>query len=503
MSRIRKAAKATLVAQFFNWAGLLLSLATVPLYLHWLGQERYGILLTGLAFASYLLFSDGGISWASMLLIAESNGRHDRDGIAAIFRTSFPLAACSGLLVVFVVSVACLILRPGIAPIWLPNHVEFPGLLISIGASVVFTLGFSPFYNLLIGLQDAHLAALYQGCARLFGTLGSVAVASTGASLGVVYGANVGAALIAGIVMALHCHKRHPWAFARGHWCERSRIRQQMRTGAKSLVMQVGIVLWGTAPVLAISFAAGPQFVPFFSIPYTLLNAPLGFLASFSANLQAAYGEAMGRGEGSWVVSTVQKIFRQIILITSLLGVGFLLLGSPFISLWTAGRIEVPIAMISSVIAIAVTGSLLTTLRYALTGINRHREAAAADIIAGVLALVTGIIVVRTFGYVSIGASLVVVTLLTTGWTFPRELRIALNTTRVLPNLYFWGCWLGTTVVSFSAGWLSLTLVDSLPPAVQILITGTVISVFFLGLAHLLLRDDLRLRSISTPHAPS
>ena len=63
-----------MVAQAFNWTGLLLSLVTIPLYLQWLGQERYGLLLTGLAFASYLMFSDAGLTWGSMLLICIHSG---------------------------------------------------------------------------------------------------------------------------------------------------------------------------------------------------------------------------------------------------------------------------------------------------------------------------------------------------------------------------------------------------------------------------------------------
>jgi len=266
--------------------------------------------------------------------------------------------------------------------------------------------------------------------------------------------------------------------------------------------MQMGIVLSGSAPVFAISFAAGPQFVPLYSIPMSLLSAPMGILTSFSASLQAGYGEAMGRGEKTWVAKTVRKILRQLILVTGLLGVGFLLLGSPFVTLWTAGKIEIPAAMIASVLAIAVTGALLATLRYALTGINRHREAAVADLIAGTLAMVAGFFAVRTFGYLAIGTTITGVAVLTTGWLFPRELHRALGTTRVLPDLAFWGRWLGSTMGSYAGGRLTFTLAASLPLAGQILLTGTVVTILFLGLARLLLRDDLCLRPVTAPHEP-
>jgi O-antigen/teichoic acid export membrane protein len=67
MRRLHKAAKTALVVQAFNWTALGLSFVSVPLYLHWLGQERYGLLLIGLAFAGYLMFLDAGLSWSTMM----------------------------------------------------------------------------------------------------------------------------------------------------------------------------------------------------------------------------------------------------------------------------------------------------------------------------------------------------------------------------------------------------------------------------------------------------
>ena len=503
MSRLRRAAKATIIAQCFNGTNLLLSLVTVPLYLSWLGEERYGLLLTGIAIAGYLMFSDAGITWASMLLIAEANGRDDRPGIASIFRNSFPLALLSSLLVLVVVAGLLALMRSAGPLAWIPQHPELPGLLLAIGISVVLQLLASPVYNLFTGLQEMHLASIYQGIGRLAGTFASVGLAAKGMSLGWVYGGNFAGFLLAGVGATIHCRQRHAFAFATGPMWEPAQIRRQIRTGLKSLVMQVGIVLSGTAPVFALSFGAGPQYVPLYAVPLSLINAPLSLITSFSASLQAGCGEAMGRGERGWVAGTVRRILRQLILVSGLLGVGFLLIASTFVTLWTVGKIEVPAAMIASVLAIAVTGAFLGTLRYALTGINRHREAAVADLIAGSLAMVASLIAVRIYGTLAIGITIVAVTALTTGWLFPRALRRSLETTSLWPDLSFWGCWLVTTLGSYAAGSFTWKLAFALPPAGQILITGTVVTLLFLGLVRLLLRDDLRLRPATEPLAKS
>lgn len=491
MNRIRQAAKATVVAQCFNWTSLLLSLVTVPLYLSWLGEERYGLLLTGIAFAGYLLFSDAGITWASMLLIAEANGRDDRAGVASIFRTSFSFAILSSLLVVLVVALLVVLFEKYAGVSWLPHHPEFPGLLVAIGGSVVATLVFSPFYNLFIGLQETHIAAVYQGIGRLVGTLATVYLASTGAALGWVYSGTVVGVLIAGLFAAGHCRQRYSWAFQRGAFWESEQVRRQFRTGTSSLLMQSGTVFLATAPVLATSIGAGPHLVPYLTIPLTLLNAPLGILSNFSASLQAGYGEAMGRGERDWVARTVNLLLRQAFVLLSLLGCGWILLGSTFVDVWTNGSIELTPVMVANAMMIAGSGAIITIMRYALTGINRHRKAAIGELIGGVIAVIAGIMVVHLMGFAWIGAVILGSVLLVSGWLIPSELRKALGGVGTMPNGRFWIALSVITALSFGSGWAVKFAMTSMPVWQMIAATGALVTAVFVLLASVLLREEL------------
>lgn len=491
MNRLRRAAKATIVAQCFNWTSLLLSLVTVPLYLSWLGEERYGLLLTGIAIAGYLMFSDAGITWASMLLIAEANGQNDRPGVAAVFRTSFPFAALSSLIVVLAVALMALFLERNAALSWLPHHPEFPGLLVAIGASVVASLIFSPFYNLFIGLQETHIAAVYQGSGRLAGMIATVFLASTGAPLGWVYGGNVAGVVIVGVLAALHCRKRHPWAFRRGRFWDPVQVRRQFRTGVSSLLMQSGTVFLATAPVLATSLGAGARIVPYLSIPLTLLNAPLGILSSFSASLQSGYGEAMGRGESGWVAGTVNRLLAQVFVWLGLLGCGWMLLAADFVDLWTNGRIELSPVMLVNALIIAGSGAVITTMRYALTGINRHRRAALGEFAGGLFAVVVGIVVVRFAGFDWVGLVIFVSVMLATGWLYPLELKRTLGGSGIFPKGPFWIALSATTALAYGAGWTTRFAMTSLPVWSMILVTGTVVTAVFLFFARRWLRTEI------------
>ena len=77
MTRLKRAGMSVVVGQGFMVAGTLVSFLTVPLYLGWLGDTRYGLMLTALACAGYLMFSDAGLSWSSMLLISHEVKDYD------------------------------------------------------------------------------------------------------------------------------------------------------------------------------------------------------------------------------------------------------------------------------------------------------------------------------------------------------------------------------------------------------------------------------------------
>ncbi len=492
MSRIQKAARATVVVQIFNFAGTFLSFVSVPLYLLWLGQERYGLLLTGLAMAGYLMFADAGLSWSSMLLISQAHGRGDRDQIAAIVRNSISLALVSAVLVGLVVWSAFLVLHSPSRPAWLPHHPEAAGLVLAVGSSVIITLLLSVFYNIFNGMQEMHVAAGYQGVGRLLGTLASLGAAALGEPLGMVFGANVLCGLVCGLAAAMHCVRRHGWAFRWGPIWEHDQIRLQLRSGGKSFGMQIGGVLISTAPVFAISSQASVAAVPCLTIPLTLLNFPLSLMTSFNMTLQPGYGEAMGRGEQQWVAATIRSILYTGLVFTGLLSAGFIVLAQPFVQLWTAGRLPLSPLMVIGALLIAVTGMILNIFRFALTGMNRHRFAAVSELANGLLSFPLAWLAVRYLGFAWVGFAMFLAAVTTSFWILPRELRRNLQVSSIWPPLEFWVRWCLCTALALLAGESARLL--SLPtfPLISIVSTALLITSAYALAILILLPEEWR-----------
>ena len=93
--RIRQAVRATAVVSVFGYLSQVGSLIAIPVYLHAFGAEGYGLMLTVLALTGYLGFADAGLSWSTLILVAQANGHSDRNEIAHVVRHGLALGVCS------------------------------------------------------------------------------------------------------------------------------------------------------------------------------------------------------------------------------------------------------------------------------------------------------------------------------------------------------------------------------------------------------------------------
>ena len=429
MSRNRehRAFRAALVVSAFGYSAQALSLVAIPLFLGTLGAEGYGLMVTVMAFMGYLGFADAGLSWGSMILIAQAQGRDGKAETAHIIRHSVVLALASGVVVAVALGLIVMASSAGWRLPMFDDHPEAARLILIAGVQLGLTLQFSVFFNLFQGLQAGYWSAVYQGLGRLLGLAGAMVAAWLTRSVEAVMLVQLASTLVSGAAAALHVRRRHPWAFTGGSWTDRAQYRAQLRIGAKNFLLQLGRTLSGTAPTLVISSILGPAVVPFYTVPTTLLTMAFTPINSWNANMQSAYGEAWVSGAKDWV----RQAFRQSIeraLILGGLGVAlFFALGDSFVRLWTHDRLWIDPATSVSVAAIVGISALLGAGQFLLTGLNRHRQAAVAEIVNGLLAMVLVVWAVRWFGLGGVGIGVVVAALASSAWVLWREISAQLG----------------------------------------------------------------------------
>lgn len=100
--RYRRAAWSTIANGAARATAIITGLISVPLSIHYLGAERFGLWMTISALVSMLQFADFGIGNGLLNKIAEANGRDDRESIKVLISSGM---AILGLIATFIVCV--------------------------------------------------------------------------------------------------------------------------------------------------------------------------------------------------------------------------------------------------------------------------------------------------------------------------------------------------------------------------------------------------------------
>lgn len=434
MGRLRNIVAATVAQQGLQIAVTIVSLVAVPLYLAHLGTERYGLFLTAQVWAGYLRFGTVGLSQSTMILVSHASADDDPRHLSTIVRTSLLLSALAAG-AAFCVSLGAMfaLQSDALASALKLTHPEAPGLVVAIGFQVACSLLFSTFYDVLIGLQRASSATLLQGSGHIAGQLVGLGVVVQGGSVGQVTTASALASVAVGFVCVVQAYRAHPKAFVDGR-VTRDQVMLQLRTGTKSLGLQLGATLGGTAPTLALATVAGPAAVPFFAVPARLLSMGTGIVNSFAALMQPAFGEAYARGDLAWVRSTLAQLSEKTLLAMSLGAAVLVGLGGAVVSVWTAGKLNVSATMLTSVALAGGVATVIGPMKFLLSGINQHRWAAVTELANGLLAMLFSFLAVRLLAPDWVGFGVFAAAACTSLWSLPALAKLQLGMERVMPS---------------------------------------------------------------------
>jgi O-antigen/teichoic acid export membrane protein len=432
--RHRRAWLSTVTASGFSYVMTAISFVAVPLYLRWLGVDAYGRFLTLLAFMGYLNFADAGVNWGALVLIGQAHGRGDKAGVASLFRHAAVLALFSAAAAMLV---AMLVYGLSATGHRLPMFAEGPApgrSLLLIGIKSAFMLSASSVMAMAYGLQEGYWFARLQGFFQLLGA---------GLMLAAAYWTREIDAVVAASALASGCACVATLALAARRYAEYVRIAaplsldsfgMQLRTGAKSFLLQGSRLVRTTMPVFLIASFAGSGGVPTLTLPLTLLGVVGGFLFNWSASLQTAYGEAWAKGDKPWIAATIRQVIER--------GLGWLLLasvliatlGQSFVQVWTGGQVVVPATMLASAVALVAASWITDICIFALVGINRQRRIALVELLNVGLATGAGWLLCVSGHPALIGFGVLGAAVTTTLWVGRKQLIFWLETNEFQPT---------------------------------------------------------------------
>ena len=324
---------------------ILTGFVSVPLTVHYLGAERYGVWLTISSLLLWIALTDFGLAGNSLVnALSEAVGNDDR-GSARHYAASAFWALFAIALVIGVAFTAAFRFIPWRAVFRVSDATSTQELEVTCALVLtlfVLNLPLSLLRSVYNAHQDGYLANLwgiaYSGVSllalvvvtRFHGGLPDLVVAISGAPVFVLF-ANAYHAFV----------RRYPWLAPAPSAVRWTCVRRLLKLGSKYMIMQLAALGIYQSQAMIITQMLGPSKVVVFVVAYKVLTLPMELAYMGTAPFVSAFGEAKARRDWNWI----RGAFKNGTLTSVALGVplagALALLAKPLILIW-AGPLAVP-----------------------------------------------------------------------------------------------------------------------------------------------------------------
>ena len=393
---------------------ILASLMTVPVVLHHLGQQRYGVWMAAIALSTFFTMADGGVTKGLIAEVSKAYGARNRAGIRALIGSA--LATTSAIVLVF--AVGLLVLVPLIDWTWvfhLPNVAlgdEALGTVLTISLSYLFSFIPTVIRETRVGMLQGASVNLWDAAGLVLGFLGVVAAARADFGLVAIAGIWAGAPALMRTVSAITFFGGQGRDLVpRWRDVDPATCRLLVAAGGAFMLYALTSVLAVQSDQVLIARFLGPEAVTQYTVVQRLFNqiqvlVTLGLIAQWPA-----YGAALGRGDHAWI----RRHFRWSLLgygaFAALVSGALYLFCAPILGLWVGDAVVAPVSLVRALTVYAMVATIANAFAffYMSLGLNRRLVVAQGLLIALTLPLYllliprlggTGAVIAATIGQV-------------------------------------------------------------------------------------------------------
>ena len=305
--RHRRALLSALASALGKVVAVVVTLITLPLTLHYLGPQRFGIWAVLTSFMTLLAFADLGLGNGLLSAIANAHGRKDRAAMQRQISSAVAvLAAIAALLLAVFTLVWPLIDWPGLFNVSEAAARREAGP--ALGAFVVcfaLSLPFGAVERAQSGLQRGFLGTLWSSLGRIAGLAAILMVMWAGGGLAALVWAFMGSMLAASVLNSLIFFGRQERDIApRPGAVSFGAARILGGVGLWFVAVQAVTAATIASDALIIARTLGASAVAAYAVPAQLFGLVTSVAIMLTGPLWPAYGEALAQGDEAWVRRT-------------------------------------------------------------------------------------------------------------------------------------------------------------------------------------------------------
>ncbi len=384
---------------------LLVSAATVPITVRYLGAEGYGLWITISSAATMFFMLDIGIASTLTNLISEAYAEDNKEQAATFFSTAFWLTL--GISALF-----------GVAGLFLWKYVPWVSIFhvqdsalaretpqAMAAAFIVFLLALPAGLatKVLGGYQELHASNLFVAAGSLLSLLAVVAVVSFHGSLSMLIVGFAGSSVAANATCLVWiCFFHKPWMKPLPRRVDVGCMGRIFRTGGQFFAIQLSALIIFSSDNLVISHFLSPARVTPYAVTWRLVGYSTAVQTLITPALWPAYSEAYAKGHLAWIRSSYKRI-RWLTVAALVVGCSIMLLaGRDIIRLW-AGPAAVPSELLIELMCVWIVILVFTTNQACLMGATfRVGKQAISSSLSAVANLALSIIWVKTMGPIGV-----------------------------------------------------------------------------------------------------
>ena len=342
MSRIKNFTRNLATSYIQLGVNVVYSLVSIPLILHFLPKEEFGMWALLVQLIGYMALVDLGMTSAVARLLVDHKDDRDNGSYGSLLKASFLVSAAQGFLVLLLLFFAA----PGVASLMKIPTEQAPDfiLLLQIQGVITAFMYFSRPLNLILYAHQRMDLQTYLEIFNLVASLGLLILFLNGGNgiFSFVY-ANILTALIGPIYLFWSCKRLGLFPQA-GEWgvVTRKQFREVFSYGYQIFLFNLGSQLQFASQTIVISRALGLESAAIWAVGTKMFNLLIPLMVRpYGAALPGLY-EMVARNE----LHRLKDRFRSIVQLTASLGAflagGFILCNGLFIGIWTSGRIVWP-----------------------------------------------------------------------------------------------------------------------------------------------------------------
>ncbi|MGO8697817.1 MAG: lipopolysaccharide biosynthesis protein [Limisphaerales bacterium] len=391
-------ASSAVVARVISMAGPLI---TVPMVLHYLGHEQYGLWMTVTSLVGMFTFADLGLGNGLMTAISQAEGRCDvQESRRCVASAMFALTGVAMLLLCLYAICFHFLPWPRLLNTTSPVLLRESGAVVTVCfVTFLANLPFGVVQRVQCGLQQGFQSNCWQCAASAINVTVVLTAVKAHASLPVlvlgVSGVQPLVSLLNGCAFFGFQSPALRPRFRNFHWATARRL---LGTGfwffLVSILMAVGIC----SDNMVIDQVIGLDKVPLYSVP-ARLAVYLGTVASMLyLPFWTANGEALARGDVEWVRRNTARIMRWNVLILGIAGFAFAALGPLALHLWIGLQFSPGRSLFVGMAVWAFLTSVVGPLFMILNGANCVRVQVLIYGVFSTIAVILKVILARRIG---------------------------------------------------------------------------------------------------------